>query len=830
MACALLARPAAAAPFIWDQDQNRVDDRIELVNTLGFAAAFDQADTTLRQRIAVARVAGGLIYDVFVVYDHEPTSDDFLALTLLGMPVLHRFEGIPAARSVGTFAQVQAAAARSGVERVEAVPVVYPLDRTGAAAVAARDPSGAVFPTWAGSGGGGGAGVVIGFLDTGINDAPDGAFPGHESLLGRCLGGASFVGGDSTADTPPDGSVNPVDRGGAATRSHGTHVAGIALGSGGATGYATGVAPAARFVDVKVLNDAGVGTEVPEGLDWCIHNRARDWGDPDPALRGIDIVNLSLSSVDASDGQDVASRLASRAVELGIVVVASVGNDGHTAHVPSPGAGGGVITVGALDDHGTPGSGDDAVAAFGNRGPRATDGDGDPSDEEKPDLVAPGVAVLSADGDLTSDGAQYQRLTGTSMAAAFVSGAAALLRSAYPGLAPAQLQALLRATASRTLPGSDTAPGGYDPGWTPGGGFGALDLYAVRLEAEQPQRSQVIGLALSGSGATLGAAITTQRERGAAAFVIERAPDLAGVPGTFAPYDSAAAAGDSSLADGTNRTSYPFAWTVPPGERGATFWYRASYSEGGVRHDGPARRFTSPAGASLATLEITIAHNSYDSDVSGVITAGPGAPAPFSLALPTHSADAASSDWLAGPAAGGNEAWTFQVEVTDPAAAAWLPPDDTHPWRIEVHEGGGAALQGRLTGYRVVWHGPGGDAAFTGGPTPQTTPEGGAIDAVAPQSVLAVGSSASGLGPRVAPNPVIAGAAVRFVFPGPDPGALAIYDLGGRRVGGASFTAVGGAFEARWEARGAAGRPLTPGMYFARPARGPAQRVVVVGR
>src|SRR5207249_2640287 len=162
--------------------------------------------------------------------------------------------------------------------------VVYPLDRTGAAAVAARDPSGAVFPTWAGSGGGGGAGVVIGFLDTGINDAPDGAFPGHESLLGRCLGGASFVGGDSTADTPPD-------------------------------------------------------------------------------------------------GQDVASRLASRAVELGIVVVASVGNDGHTAHVPSPGAGGGVITVGALDDHGTPGSGDDAVAAFGNRGPRATDGDGDPSDE-----------------------------------------------------------------------------------------------------------------------------------------------------------------------------------------------------------------------------------------------------------------------------------------------------------------------------------------------------------------------------------------------------------------------------------------------------------------
>jgi starch synthase (maltosyl-transferring) len=42
-----------------------------------------------------------------------------------------------------------------------------------------------------------------------------------------------------------------------------------------------GVAPGARFVDVKVLNDAGTGTEVGEGIDWCIHNRARDWDTPD---------------------------------------------------------------------------------------------------------------------------------------------------------------------------------------------------------------------------------------------------------------------------------------------------------------------------------------------------------------------------------------------------------------------------------------------------------------------------------------------------------------------------------------------------------------------
>src|SRR5207244_10213189 len=104
--------------------------------------------------------------------------------------------------------------------------------------------------------------------------------------------------------------------------------------------------PLARYVDVKVLNDSGMGIAVPEALDWCIANRARDWGSPDPSERGIDILNLSLSSPDESDGQDLASRLAARAVELGIIVVASMGNDGLEGHVPSPAAGNGVLAVG----------------------------------------------------------------------------------------------------------------------------------------------------------------------------------------------------------------------------------------------------------------------------------------------------------------------------------------------------------------------------------------------------------------------------------------------------------------------------------------------------
>src|SRR5256885_289760 len=81
-------------------------------------------------------------------------------------------------------------------------------------------------------------------------------------------------------------------------------------------------------------------------------------------------------------------------------------------------AGDGVIAVGAYASQRTPEAEDDQFAAFSNRGPRNSDTDDDPLDELKPDLIAPGVSVLSADGDETTDGHQYRRLSGTSMSAA----------------------------------------------------------------------------------------------------------------------------------------------------------------------------------------------------------------------------------------------------------------------------------------------------------------------------------------------------------------------------------------------------------------------------
>jgi len=830
-----IARPVVAAPFIWDQDNDRIDDRATTVHLLGYEFSFEGGDTLSRQRIDVSRISGGLLFGVYVVFDHTPSSSDLTALTTLGMPVLFRYEAVNAVRCLATYVQIQAAAALPGVERVESVPVLYPLVREGAAAIGVRDATQQVFPNWATDGGGNGDGQVIAILDTGVNDAADGAYPGHESLIGRCLGGALFTQSDSTLDTPRDGSVNPEDHGGAATSSHGTHVAGIALGTGGTSGYAMGVAPGARFVDVKVLNDAGVGTGVAEAIDWCIHNRARDWGDPDPARRGIDIINLSLSSTDETDGTDVASKLAARAVQLGIVVVASMGNDGEAAHVPSPAGAPGVIAVGAVDDQRTPLAADDLYPSFDNRGPRASDGDPDASDEQKPDLLAPGVAVLSADGDLTSDGAQYHRLTGTSMAAAFVSGAVALLRSENPSLTPAQIAELLHATAWRGL-AAPAGPAGVDPRWNPSIGWGVIDLYAARLEARQPDHSQVARLELSKTATTVGAVVRTQRERGAANFVIERAPDLAGVPGSFAPYDSAAAAGDSSLADPANRAAYAFTWTVLAGERGTPFWYRVAYSEAGARVVTAARRFESPLGPSIATVEVTLVHNAYDSDVDAMIQAGAGSSAlgpgrpesGLTWSLP-GSSDAVSSDWVPGVSTTGNVSWTFRIEIPDGPASAYLPPDSSHPWWISVAEGGYLNRSGRLSDFRLIWHSPGGDVTYTGGPTPQQTIEGGTIHAAVPQGIAAVdGTPKPQAGLSFGPNPVRSGEAVSFAIAGTAARELAVYDLTGRRVARVPFAASAGGIRATWSTRDAAGQPLPAGIYFARAGRGLMARVVLV--
>jgi len=236
---------------------------------------------------------------------------------------------------------------------------------------------------------------------------------------------------------------------------HGTHVAGI-IGEGDRDGY-SGMAPGAWLVSLKVLAADGSGntSDVIEAIDWAIKFRR---------LFNIRVINLSLGHpVFESYLDDPLCQAAQRAVDAGIVVVAAAGNMGRTddgrpvvGGIIAPGNTPSVLTVGAVNTRGTAQRSDDIMATYSSRGPTAIDG------VLKPELVAPGnrIVAAAAEGSYLAttypdrvvrakSQSAYIELSGTSMAAAVVSGAAALVLEARPTLTPAQVKATLQLTSSR---------------------------------------------------------------------------------------------------------------------------------------------------------------------------------------------------------------------------------------------------------------------------------------------------------------------------------------------------------------------------------------------
>ncbi|MBW2984775.1 S8 family serine peptidase [Candidatus Woesearchaeota archaeon] len=217
-----------------------------------------------------------------------------------------------------------------------------------------------------------------------------------------------------------------------------------------------GVAPDAVLYAYKVLDEGGSGTwsGVIAGIEYAVDpNQDGDFSDK------VDIASMSLGGFGNPD--DPVSQAVDNAVDAGVIFTISAGNNGPwESSIGSPGTARKAITVGASDKG-------DYIAGFSSRGPTSIG-------TVKPDVVAPGVDIYSAvpTGDCRlCDPSGYSGLSGTSMAAPHVAGAAALMKQAHPDWSPDDIKYALRNTAVDL---------GYDVNTQ---GYGRIDvLKSVQLQ------------------------------------------------------------------------------------------------------------------------------------------------------------------------------------------------------------------------------------------------------------------------------------------------------------------------------------------------------------
>ena len=236
---------------------------------------------------------------------------------------------------------------------------------------------------------------------------------------------------------------------------HGTHMAGIIAGrdssvpAGGESDakHFVGVAPDARILNMKVANADGATdvSQVIAAIDWVVQHR-KDNG------MNVRVINLSYgTSSTQSYVLDPLAHAVENAWRAGVVVVAAAGNDGSGRALTMPAVDPYVIAVGATDHRGSDKVDDDSLAAFTNAGAGA----------RQADLLAPGKSLVGLrvpgsiadrghpEGLVTGDAAKrFFRGSGTSQAAAAVSGAVALLLQERPTMTPNQVKALLKKSAT----------------------------------------------------------------------------------------------------------------------------------------------------------------------------------------------------------------------------------------------------------------------------------------------------------------------------------------------------------------------------------------------
>ena len=237
------------------------------------------------------------------------------------------------------------------------------------------------------------------------------------------------------------------------TNGHGTFMAGLIAGNDGQAGGYHGVAPDARIVSLKVgVADGGTDvSQVIAAIDWVVQHR-HDNG------MNIRVINLSYGTNSTQPyGIDPLAYAVEQAWKAGIVVVAAAGNSGYqtgasTQGLADPGYDPQILAVGAADTMGTATPWDDQVAPFSAGSASCSSGC------RAPDLIAPGTHMqgLRVPGSYIDQNSpsgalsdRYFRGSGTSEAAAFVSGAAADLLQRYPQLTPDQVKAMLTSSCDK---------------------------------------------------------------------------------------------------------------------------------------------------------------------------------------------------------------------------------------------------------------------------------------------------------------------------------------------------------------------------------------------
>lgn len=254
-----------------------------------------------------------------------------------------------------------------------------------------------------------GKGIKIGILDTGIDY-------NHEDLKGNYRGGYNFVGNNN----------NPIDDNG-----HGSHVTGIIAAEDNDIGI-VGVAPQAHIYSVKILafDSTGSASDIVSGLEWSVDN-------------GMQVINMSLGSEEDSIS---VNRAIDNTYNSGVLIIAAAGNSGNSQgngnNMDFPSKYGSVVSVGATDKN-------DNRASFSSTGPTL-------------ELSAPGDHILS-----TLNGNKYGTMSGTSMSCPHVTGVAALIMSAEPGIQNSRVRIRMQMTAQNMSKMTK--------------GFGARDWYGYGL-------------------------------------------------------------------------------------------------------------------------------------------------------------------------------------------------------------------------------------------------------------------------------------------------------------------------------------------------------------